>query len=104
MGTVSVVIVAPCGNQMAGMAQGIEQVLVQAFVAHPAIEAFHKTILHRLASRWKRAFGTTRDVMPLDLTIFLPLEDGIRCEFRPVACRGEAFLSGCGHLRSSHIA
>ncbi len=68
MGAVPVVVVTPCRNQMADMAQGIEQVLVGAFVAHSAIESFHKTILHRLAGS---------DVVSLDLAVFLPLEDGI---------------------------
>lgn len=38
MGAVMVVVVAPCRNQMAGMAQGWEQVLVQALVPEAAVD------------------------------------------------------------------
>jgi len=40
---------APCRHQIAGMAQVVEQMLVQTFISHPAIEAFHKPILHLFA-------------------------------------------------------
>lgn len=42
------------------MAQAIEEVFVQQFVPHPAIERFNEPILHRLARR---------DAMPLDQKI-----------------------------------
>ena len=32
-----------------GMAQAVEQILVQAIVAHLTIEAFHEPVLHRFA-------------------------------------------------------
>jgi hypothetical protein len=68
MRAVVIVVVAPCRDQMAGMAQGREQVLVKAFIPKAAIEALDKAVLHRLSRR---------DVMPLDLAIFLPLEHRI---------------------------
>ncbi|MDB5657682.1 MAG: hypothetical protein JWS10_297, partial [Cypionkella sp.] len=39
-----VVVVAPCRDQVAGMAQGVEEMLVEAFVAQPAVEAFDKAV------------------------------------------------------------
>ena len=69
MRPVVIVVVAPCRNQMAGMAQGWEQVLVQALVPQTAVEAFHEAVLHRLARR---------DVVPFDLAVLLPFEHGVR--------------------------
>lgn len=66
-------VVAPCRHQIAGMAQGVKDVLVQKFVPHPAVEALHKAVLHGL---------TRRDVMPLDLAVCLPLQDRVRSQFR----------------------
>ena len=63
MWPVLVEVVTPSGNQIAGMAQAVEQVFIEAFVAHPAIEAFHEPILHWLARR---------DVVPVNLPVLLP--------------------------------
>jgi hypothetical protein len=38
MRPVLVEVVTPCRNQMACMAQAVEQVFIDAFVAHPSIE------------------------------------------------------------------
>ena len=42
VGAVMVVVVAPCRNQKAGMAQVGKQVLVEALVTQTTIEAFHQ--------------------------------------------------------------
>ena len=64
MRAVVVVIVALCRNQMAGMAQVREQVLVEALVPQAVVEALHEAILHRLARR---------DVVPFNLAILCHL-------------------------------
>ena len=69
MGPCGVVVGDPGRNQVAGMGEVAEQRLVQELVPHPAVEAFHETILHRLA--W-------RDVVPLDLVLGAPLQDRVR--------------------------
>ncbi len=69
MRSLMIKITALRGYHAAGVAQGIKQVFVQAFVAEPAVEQFDQTVLHRLA--W-------RDEMPFDLAIPAPLEDGVR--------------------------
>jgi hypothetical protein len=46
-----IIIVAPCRDYMAGMAQTVEQMFVEAFIAQAAIKALHKAILHGLAGR-----------------------------------------------------
>ena len=86
-----IVIVTPSRDQLSGVAQVVEQVLVQALVPEAAIEAFHKAVLHGLA--W-------RDVVPLDLPVFLPFQNGIRRQFGPIARREKALPRGYGHARS----
>ncbi len=57
------------------MAQAVEQVLVQQLVPHSSVEAFDEAVLHGLARR---------DIVPLDLPVLLPFQDGIRGQFGPV--------------------
>ena len=78
MRAVVVVVVSPCTDQLAGMAEAGEQVLVQAFVARAAVEALDQAILNRFAGS---------DVMPLDTAFFLPAQDRRRGQFRAVAYR-----------------
>lgn len=70
-----IVIVTPGRDQLSGVAQARKQVLVQALVPEAAVEAFDKAVLHGLA--W-------RDVVPLDLPVFLPFQNGIRRQFGPI--------------------
>ena len=60
---VVIVVGAPCRNHAAGMAQRLEQVFVEAFFAHPPVEALDQAVLHWLAGR---------DVVPADLSLLLP--------------------------------
>ena len=46
-----------------------EQPLVEELIAQPSDEALHEAVLHWLARR---------DVVPLDLAILLPGQDGVR--------------------------
>ncbi len=91
MWAVVVEVVSPCRHQIAGMAQVIEQMRVQAFVPHAAIEAVDEPVLHWLARR---------DIVPIDFAIFVPFQDGVTGQFRPIARREEAPQSGFGHARS----
>lgn len=54
---VMIVVVAPRGNQMTSMAEVGEEMLVEAFVPQPTVEALDQPILHGLARR---------DIVPLD--------------------------------------
>ena len=72
MWAVVIEVGAPCGDESTGMTQAVEQVLVQTFIAHPTVEAFHEAVLHWFS--WG-------DVMPIDLALFLPLQDRIRSQF-----------------------
>ena len=58
------------------MAQVVEEVLVQEFIAHPAIERFNEPVLHGLARG---------DVVPLNVSVFLPFQDRIAGQLRAVA-------------------
>ena len=58
-----VVVDPPCFNDPACRNQAAEQVLVQAFVPEPTVEAFHKPVLLRL---------TRCDVVPQHRSLLLP--------------------------------
>ena len=45
MWAVVVEVDTPRSDQLAGMAEVVEQVLVQTFIAHSPVEAFHKSVL-----------------------------------------------------------
>ena len=57
---------APCRHQIAGMVQVVEQMLVQALIPHPTVEAFHEPVLHRFSRR---------DGVPIDPADFLPFQN-----------------------------
>ena len=75
VGPFGVVVRDPGRDQIAGMGEVAEQRLVQELVPHPAVEAFDKAVLHRLARR---------DVVPFDLVLGAPLQDRVRGQFGPV--------------------
>ena len=57
------------------MGEVAEHRLVQKLVPHPAVEAFHKAIQHRLARR---------DIVPFDFGLGALLEDLVRGQFCPI--------------------
>ena len=57
-----VVVNPPFRDDPAGMVVAFEQMLVQAFISHPADEGFSEAVLHRLAGR---------DVVPFDPIVLL---------------------------------
>ena len=63
-----IVVLAPSRDQIPGVAQVGEQMLVEALVAQTAIETFDEAVLHGLS--WS-------DVVPLDLPFLLPFQDGV---------------------------
>ena len=72
MWPVEIVVDPPFFDDLPGMAVAAEQMLVQALVPQPAVEAFHEAVLHRFSGR---------NVMPFDVAVLLPGEHGIRGEF-----------------------
>ena len=60
MGPFLVVVIGPGPDQGAGMRHGAEHGFIQKLIAHAAIEAFGKAVLHRLSGG---------DVVPVDLAI-----------------------------------
>ena len=73
--SVLVVVVDPVRDLRLGVVETEEQALVEKLVAHAAVEAFAKAVLHRLSRR---------DEMPGDLVVLDPCEHRARCEFRSV--------------------
>ena len=84
---VIVVDAPPCRDHAAGMAQRWEQVLVEALLAHPSIEALHQAVLHRLS--WC-------EVMPADLAVLLPFQHRIAGQFGAIVTEH--------HCKDSHAA
>src|SRR5215475_10567751 len=72
----NVVVDTPGLDDPAGLGEIGEQVLVEAFVAQPAVERFDEAVLARLAGR---------DVVPFDAMVLLPAEDGTRGQLGAVA-------------------
>mgnify|MGYP007097297064 CR=1 FL=1 len=57
MQSVVIVVVAPCRNHAAGMAQRREQVFVEAFLPHPAVEAVDQYCTDHLSAWIGRGGG-----------------------------------------------
>ena len=72
-----------------GMVQRREQVFVQAFLAHPSIEAFHQAVLHWLAGR---------DVMPTNLAVFLPLQPRVAGQLGTVVADLHAWIKAAMYI------
>src|ERR1044072_3580530 len=75
MRSFGVVVDPPCFDDLTCLVEIGEQVLVEALVSEPTVEALDKAILHRFA--W-------RDVVPFDIAILLPRQDGVRGELGAV--------------------
>ena len=70
-----VVAVAPAVQHPAGVGETVEDLLVEAFVTKPAIEALDEAVLLGLARR---------DIVPGDPSLVLPFQDGPAGQFGPV--------------------
>ena len=68
MGPVQIVVDAPFLDDLAGMAVAAEQMLVEALIPKPSVEAFDEAVLHRFAGC---------DVVPFDTAILLPGKHGV---------------------------
>ena len=68
MRSVGVVVDPPFFDDLLCLSEIAEQVLVEAFVAQPAVEALDEAILHRFAGC---------DVVPFDVMLLLPAQDGV---------------------------
>ena len=84
MQAVVVEVIAPCRHQIASMAQAVEQVLIQEFIAHSTVERFNEPVLHGSAGG---------DVVPRDLAIFLPFQNGVRGQLGPVTADHQVWIS-----------
>lgn len=70
-----VVVMAPAGKHPAGVGEAVEDLLIEAFVAEPAIEALDEAVLLRLSGC---------DIVPGDPSLVLPFQDGPAGQFGPV--------------------
>ena len=64
------------------MAKVGEKVFVQTLIPEAVVEAFDKPVLHQgIAKQCPERGFAWRDVVTLDLPIFLPFQNGIRRQF-----------------------
>lgn len=87
MRAAGIVVVAPFGDQLAGTAKPTECSLVEAFIAHPPVEAPDKGVLYRLARL---------DGVPGDARRLVRDEDRGRSEFGAIIAADEMRLSPLG--------
>ena len=74
-----VVVIAPEGQRLAGVGEGIEALFIQALVAQAAVEAFDQTVLLRMRRIRKQSGGLfSRRLVWLDV---VPGHAGIACPF-----------------------
>ena len=66
--SLGVVIDPPVFDDVFGLCEVLKEVFVQAFVAQPAVKAFHKCVLHRLAGL---------DVVPACSSVLAPSQHGV---------------------------
>lgn len=88
MGAVGVIVEAPSFDDLPGRWQAVEQVFVETLIADPAVEAFDKGILGRLARR---------DVVPFNAAVLLPRENGARRQLRAVVAHHHQRLAADGN-------
>mgnify|MGYP003346125094 FL=1 len=79
-----IVVDPPCFDDPACFGQAAEQMFVETFVTQAAVEGFDEAVLRRFPRR---------DVMPLDLALFLPAEDRMKCQLRAVVADDHARYS-----------
>ena len=77
----AVVVAPPCFDRFSCMSEAAEEMLIEAFVSQPAVEAFDEPVLHGLARL---------NVMPFDLALLLLLKNGVRCQLRAVVADDHA--------------
>lgn len=82
-----VVIGNPRRDGAAGMADAEAKALVERFVAHSPVEALDLTVLHWLPRR---------DVVPVDVVVLRPGEDGVEGELGAVSRHDHAGLAASG--------
>ncbi|GGG85747.1 hypothetical protein GCM10011415_40090 [Salipiger pallidus] len=70
-----IVVVTPERGQLGGVAQVGDPVLAEALATQAATEARDEAILHGLYRR---------DLVPLDLAVFLPPKNGMRHQLGPL--------------------
>src|SRR5215813_905346 len=90
MGSMGIIIDPPGLDDPARHRQATERVLVKAFVAEAAVEAFDEGVLHRLAGR---------DVMPTDAAVLLPAQHDVGGELAAVVADNQQRLLALGDDR-----
>lgn len=81
-GAVAVILLPPCLDEMPGICQGNENILVQTFISQPSVETFHETVICGFS-------GPT--VFQADAMFLRPFIQGPACELRAIVGKQSAW-------------
>ena len=82
--TLGVVVDPPCLDDLARLLEAGEEMLVEALIAQAPVEALDEAVLHRLARR---------DVVPFDMALLLPVQDGVRGQLGAVVAHDHRWIA-----------
>ena len=93
-GTVAIIILAPLLDETPGFCQGNENILVQAFIAEPSVETFHKTVI----------CGVSGPTMRQANAMFLrPFIQGMPCKLRAIVRKKPAWQASLQPKAFQHL-
>ena len=94
VGTVAIIILAPLLDETPGFCQGNENILVQAFIAEPSVETFHKTVI----------CGVSGPTMRQANAMFLrPFIQGVACKLRAIVRKKPAWQASLQPKALQHL-
>ena len=94
VGTVAIIILAPLLDETPGFCQGNENILVQAFIAEPSVETFHKTVI----------CGFSGPTMRQANAMFLrPFIQGVPCKLRAIVRKKPAWQASLQPKAFEHL-
>ena len=94
VGTVAIIILAPLLDETPGFCQGNENILVQAFIAEPSVETFHKTVI----------CGVSGPAMRQANAMFLrPCIQGVTCKLRAIVRKKPAWQASLQPKAFQHL-
>ena len=91
---VAVIILPPLLDETPGFCQGNENILVQAFIAEPSVETFHKTVI--CGFPWP----TMREANAMFLR---PYIQGMTCELRAIVRKESAWQASLQPKALQHL-
>jgi len=94
VGAVAVIILPPLLDEVPGVCQGNENILVQAFISQPSVETFHETVIRGFS-------GPT--VFQADAMFLRPFIQGPTCELRAIVRKEPAWQASLQPQAFQHL-